>query len=169
MKKKFITMALILCMGLSAVACGKGKASDEGTQGAETASDVGESSNYMMDGVWIAHLSASEKDKIGTTDEDGNLYAIIYAAEASDDAFTVTGTMDFKTDKTSEIVGNTDDEPHNFKVDSNTKYLMWGGENGPDEVSAEEFLNYINGCMESGLLFEVEVVDGVAVSLSISA
>ncbi len=46
---------------------------------------------------------------------------------------------------------------------------MTGGEAGPGDVSKDEFFEYITSLIDSGLGFEVEVVNGVAVTMQIQS
>ena len=59
------------------------------------------------------------------------------------------------------------EDVNTFKVDKNTKYQMVGGELGTVDVSREEFEINFKACLDSGLYFEVEIVDGVATTIQI--
>lgn len=103
MKRKFFVSAITLAMGLSIFSCSSPKAAepidividdDNSDSVVDLSDDNSESltdedtfnndqenedatSEYESDGFWTADILASEKDKIGTTNEWGLLYTIV--------------------------------------------------------------------------------------------
>ena len=153
----------------SASAAESEAATSEEAQANQAEVDFNTPDEYATDGVWSAYLLASDADKSGTTDADGTTYAIIYSAEATADEIVVYGAMNFRNSKDQDPIAITENTSHMFKVDSSTKYQMTGGEAGPDDVSKDEFFEYITSLIDSGLGFEVEVVNGVAVTMQIQS
>ena len=116
MKKKFLTLSVIMCMALSVVACGKEKIADPEVPQAAIAdladeeieevtedldyndeTEVAEESseNYVLCGT----LYSSMKYQSGEFDEYGKIQAIIYDGGLEDDTFTLVGTVYFKTQR----------------------------------------------------------------------
>ena len=121
------------------------------------------------DGVLGGYLLASDKDKIGTTDENGLLYTVIYAGAFGDTFMNVSGSMSYKNSPDQDTVSVSDDVLHAFVIDENTQFQMLGGEDGPEEVTLEEFCENFNNCLESGLYFEATVSGGVCTLVTIAS
>ena len=121
------------------------------------------------DGIYGAHLKSSDKDKIGTTDEFGLMYTVVYKAILSEDTLNLVGSMNYKNVREQDPISVSDDLNHVFTVDGDTVYQMEGGEDGPEKVSMDEFAGYLKDLIDSGLYVEVEVKDGVVKVASIAA
>ncbi|MBQ6408789.1 MAG: hypothetical protein IJJ64_12220 [Butyrivibrio sp.] len=134
----------------------------------ETSGDV-TVEEETSDGVFGAYLMKADKDKIGTTNEYGLLYTVIYAGEFQDGSFSVDGALSYKNDPAQDTISVSDDVKHVFKTDENTVYQMIGGEDGPEDVTREEFIEHFNNCLEVGLYFEATVSDGVCTLVTIAA
>lgn len=184
MKKKLLTIMMIGCMALVGVACGKENtvsdvtAENETVTAEDTTADVEEAGNEdsseeavteeseeseeSMSEVWCGYLQSSMKDESGEPDEYGTIRPIIYDGGLEDDTFTVVGTLNFKNYLDQDPVGMLSGDVNTFKVDENTQYQMCGGEVGPDNVTKEEFSEYFESLLDSGLYFQVEIENGVA-------
>lgn len=121
------------------------------------------------DGVYSGYLRASDRNLIGTTNEYGIFYAIVYQAEASDGKIIISGSMDYRNDPAQDPMTVSDDLRHIFTMSDDITYEMRGGEDGAEVVSAEEFAGYLQSLSDSGLYLQVEVLDGKVVTASISA
>lgn len=121
------------------------------------------------DGFYGAYLKSSDENKIGTTDENGMLYKIVYRSLLVDDALYLVGSMDYRNFKDQDAISVSDDLMHVFTVNDSTVYQMVGGENGPETVTMDEFAGYLDDCSDSGLYVEVEVNGGVVKTAFISA
>ena len=121
------------------------------------------------DGFYGSYLKSSDEDKIGKTDEYGLLNKVVYKSLLVDDTLYLVGSMDYRNFKDQDPITVSDDLSHVFTVNDKTVYQMNGGEDVPENVSMEEFAGYLKSCADSGLYVEVEIKDGVAVSVSISA
>ena len=107
---------------------------------------------------WLSgYLRASEKDKAGEPDEYGVLQAIIYEAYIEDGFLTVKGVTNFRNDKDQDPVATNDIDEASFIITDQTVFQMVGGEDGPDDVTKEEFSGYLKDCSDSGLLLDIQV------------
>ncbi len=121
------------------------------------------------DGVYGAYLKASDRDKIGTQNEVGVFYDIVYQSLRSGDNLFIAGSMNYKNSKDQDPLFISDDLNHVFKLDENTVYLLSDGEAGTKEISEATFINDLKSFIDSGLYLEIEVTDGVVTTASISA
>ena len=121
------------------------------------------------DGVYGAYLKSSDESKIGTTDEYGLLYTVVYKSQLSEDTLSLTGSMDYRNSREQDPISVSDDLMHVFTVNDSTVYQMIGGDAGPENVSKAEFAGYLADCADSGLYIEVEVKDGAVTTVSISS
>jgi hypothetical protein len=181
MKKRIMVLSMIFCMGLATIACGKEESAPETSEAVEsveqsveetvseeTTEDVEEDSEATAQTeVWCGYLEASNKELSGEPDEYGVIRAIIYDAHLDGDTFTLEGTLNFKNDMSQDPIGMVPGDVNTFKVDENTKYLLYGGEAGPEEKTREEFEEIFKGLLDSGLFFEVEIENGVAKTVNI--
>ncbi len=119
------------------------------------------------DGFMGSFLLSSDRDKIGTTDEFGVLYKVVYQASLDGDELTVCGSMDYRNSKDQDPITITDDQTHIFKVTDSTVYVMDGAESGKNNVSKEEFAGLLDKLKDSGVFLEVEVSDGVVATATI--
>ncbi|MBE5826663.1 MAG: hypothetical protein E7307_08505 [Butyrivibrio sp.] len=148
------------------------EATESGATEAEVSTEAEETvatEEETSDGVWGATLMESDKDKIGTTNEYGLLYTVIYKGEFQDDSFAVYGALSYKNDPAQDTISVSDDVKHVFKTDENTVYQMIGGEDGPEDVTREEFIEHFGNCIKVGLYFEATVSNGVCSLVTIAA
>lgn len=184
MKKKLLTLMMIGCMALAGVACGKENVVSDVNTSNETVTtedattnepiasddevveeledDSEDDSEESFSEVWCGYLQSSKKDESGEPDEYGTLQPIIYDGGLEGDTFTIVGTLNFKATFDNDPAGMVPGDVNTFKVDENTKYQMSGGEAGLDDVTKEEFSEYFESLLDSGLYFQVEIEDGVA-------
>ncbi|CBK75900.1 hypothetical protein CIY_34590 [Butyrivibrio fibrisolvens 16/4] len=186
MKKRIMVLSMIFCMGLATIACGKEEsapetseavesveqsvddtASEETTESSEEVTEDEEDEEATNTTVWCGYLEASNKELSGEPDEYGVIRAIIYDAHLDGDTFTLEGTLNFKNVMSQDPIGMVPGDVNTFKVDENTKYLLHGGEAGPEEKTREEFEEIFKGLLDSGLFFEVELENGVAKTVNI--
>ena len=107
---------------------------------------------------WVSgYLRASDKDKAGQPDEYGVLQAIVYEAYIEDDCLTIKGVTNFRNDKAQDPVGMNDVEEAAFIITDQTVFQMLGGEDGPEDVTKEEFAGYLKDLADTGLLLDVQV------------
>ena len=147
---------------------------DEPDENEYDVSDVSDASDAPKeaenaDGVYGAYLKSSDESKIGTTDEYGLLYTVVYKSQLSEETLVLTGSMDYRNSREQDPISVSDDLMHVFTVNDSTVYQMIGGDAGPENVSLTEFAGYLEDCSDSGLYVEVEVKDGVAATVSISS
>ena len=121
------------------------------------------------DGVYGAYLKVSDKDKIGTTNEAGVFYEIVYDASINGDELIASGAMDYRNFKEQDPITVSSNLKHIFVVNESTIYQMVGGEDGPEVISKEEFATNLKEMIDSGLFLEVEVSNGVVTTASIIA
>ncbi len=107
---------------------------------------------------WLSgYLRASDKDSAGEPDEYGVLQAIIYEAYIEDDILTVKGVTNFRNDKAQDPVGMNDVDEAAFIITDQTVFQMIGGEEGPEDVTKEDFAQYLKDCADTGLLLDIQV------------
>ena len=107
---------------------------------------------------WLSgYLRASDKDSAGKPDEYGVLQAIIYEANIEEDVLTVKGVTNFRNDKDQDPVGMNDVDEAAFIITDQTVFQMIGGEDGPEDVTKEDFAQYLKDCSDSGLLLDIQV------------
>ncbi len=121
------------------------------------------------DGIYGSYLKSSDAGMIGTTDEYGLLYKVVYWSSLSDGTLSLAGSMDCRNVREQDPISVSDDLMHVFTVNDSTVYQMVGGDAGPENVSMTDFAGYLNDCSDSGLYIEVEVKDGVVTTAFISA
>ncbi len=109
--------------------------------------------SYWMSG----YLRASDKDSAGEPDEYGVLQAIIYEAYIEDDLLTVKGVTNFRNEKDQDPVGMNDVEEVSFIITDQTVFQMLGGDVGPENVTKEEFAQYLKDLSDTGLLLDIQV------------
>ena len=186
MKKVSLLLAVSICATL--IGCGKTENADAGAAtavSAEAIESVTESvsvpktdtastsftealedeGTYWMSG----YLRASDKDSAGEPDESGVLQAIIYEAYIEDDILTVKGVTNFRNDKAQDPVGMNDGDEAAFIITDQTIFQMVGGEDGPEDVTKEEFAQYLKDCADSGLLLDIQVTGAQVVVAQICA
>ena len=174
MRKVSLLLTVAICASL--LGCGKTENADAGAAtavSAEAIESVTESvsvpktdtastsftealadeGTYWMSG----YLRASDKDSAGEPDESGVLQAIIYEAYIEDDILTVKGVTNFRNDKAQDPVGMNDGDEAAFIITDQTIFQMVGGEDGPEDVTKEEFAQYLKDCADSGLLLDIQV------------
>ena len=120
---------------------------------------------YWMSG----YLRASDKDSAGEPDESGVLQAIIYEAYIEDDILMVKGVTNFRNDIDQDPVGMNDVDEAAFIITDQTVFQMVGGEDGPEDVTKEEFAQYLKDCADSGLLLDIQVSGAQVVVAQICA
>lgn len=120
---------------------------------------------YWMSG----YLRASDRESAGEPDEYGVLQAIVYEAYIEDDVLTVKGVTNFRNDKAQDPVGMNDVEEASFIITDNTAFQMVGGENGADDVTKEEFAQYLKDLSDSGLLLDIQISGAQVVVAQICA
>ena len=107
---------------------------------------------------WVSgYLRASDKESAGEPDEYGVLQAIIYEAGIEDDFLTVKGVTNFRNDKAQDPVATNDIDEASFIITDQTVFQMVGGEGGPEDVSKEDFAQYLKDCADTGLLLDIQV------------
>jgi hypothetical protein len=186
MRKVSLLLAVSICATL--IGCGKTENADAGAAtavSAEAIESVTESvsvpetdtastsftealadeGTYWMSG----YLRASDKDSAGEPDESGVLQAIIYEAYIEDDILTVKGVTNFRNDKAQDPVGMNDVDEAAFIITDQTVFQMVGGEDGPEDVTKEEFAQYLKDCADSGLLLDIQVSGAQVVVAQICA
>lgn len=186
MRKVSLLLTVAICASL--IGCGKTENADAGATtavSAEALESVTESvsvpetdtastsftealedeGTYWMSG----YLRASDKDSAGEPDESGVLQAIIYEAYIEDDIFTVKGVTNFRNDKAQDPVGMNDVDEAAFIITDQTVFQMVGGEDGPEDVTKEEFAQYLKDCADSGLLLDIQVTGAQVVVAQICA
>lgn len=119
------------------------------------------------DGFMGSFLLSSDRDKIGTTDEFGVFYRVVYRASIDGDELTVCGSMDYRNFKDQDPITITDDQTHIFEVTDSTVYVMDGAESGKNNVSKEEFAGLLDKLKDSGVFLEVEVANGTVATATI--
>lgn len=186
MKKVSLLLTVAICATL--LGCGKTENADAGAAtavSAEAIESVTESvsvpetdtastsftealadeGTYWMSG----YLRASDKDSAGEPDESGVLQAIIYEAYIEDDILTVKGVTNFRNDIDQDPVGMNDVDEAAFIITDQTVFQMVGGEEGPEDVTKEEFAQYLKDCADSGLLLDIQVSGAQVVVAQICA
>ena len=186
MRKVSLLLTVAICASL--LGCGKTENADAGAAtavSAEAIESVTESvsvpktdtastsftealadeGTYWMSG----YLRASDKDSAGEPDESGVLQAIIYEAYIEDDILTVKGVTNFRNDKAQDPVGMNDGDEAAFIITDQTIFQMVGGEDGPEDVTKEEFAQYLKDCADSGLLLDIQVTGAQVVVAQICA
>ena len=120
------------------------------------------------DGFMRSFLLASDRDLIGTTNDYGDFYRIVYSATLEDDELTACGSMDYRKFKDQDSITVSSDLTHIFKLDDNTVYRM-GTESGDVTISKEDFAELLDSRKNPGRLFEVEINGGVVKTVYLAA
>ncbi len=119
---------------------------------------------------WLSgYLRASDKDSAGEPDEYGVLQAIIYEAYIEDGFLTVKGVTNFRNDKAQDPVATNDIDEASFIITDQTVFQMVGGDLGPEDVTQEEFAQYLKDCADTGLLLDIQVDGAKVVAAQICA
>lgn len=140
-------------------------ADNEPYNGIPDAPEVKETS----DGVYGAHMQFSDRDKIGTQNDVGVFYDIVYQSMLNENDLYIVGSMSYKNSKDQDAMFISDDQAHIFTIDGNTEFEMRGGESGAEKVTVQEFTDYLTELMDTGLYLEIEVENGTVKVASISA
>ena len=120
------------------------------------------------DGFMASFLLASDRNLIGTTNEYGVFYKVVYEASLKGDELTACGSMDYRNFKDQDSITISSDLTHVFKVDDNTVYRK-GTEEGDKTISKEEFAELLESRKNSGMFFEVEISGGVVKTAYLAA
>ncbi len=182
MKKISLLLAASICVAL--LGCGKTENTETGAvtgisiepietvTESESISETDATEKHFTEALndegtyWMSgYLRASDKDSAGKPDENGILQAIIYEAYIEDDLFTVKGVTNFRNDKAQDPVGMNDVEEVSFIITDQTVFQMIGGEDGPEDVTKEDFAQYLKDCADTGLLLDIQV-DGAKVAVA---
>ena len=115
------------------------------------------------DGFMASFLRASDRELIGTFNEYGVFYRVVYAASLEGDELKACGSMDYRNFKGQDPITISSDLTHVFKVDENTEYRK-GTETGDQTITKEEFAELLESRKDSGMYFEVELSGGVVKS-----
>ena len=134
----------------------------------ESAASSAPAEYETSDGFMGSFLSASDRDKIDTTNDYGVFYRVIYEASLEGDELIACGSMDYRNFKDQDPISISSDVRHIFKVDNNTVYRK-GTEEGTETVSKEEFAGYLESRKDSGMYFEVELNGGVVTTAEMYA
>ncbi len=134
----------------------------------ESAASSAPAEYETSDGFMGSFLSASDRDKIDTTNDYGVFYRVIYEASLEGDELIACGSMDYRNFKDQDPISISSDVRHIFKVDDNTVYRK-GTEEGTETVSKEEFAGYLESRKDSGMYFEVELNGGVVTTAEMYA
>ena len=121
------------------------------------------------DGIYTATLQASGQNRAGNPNEDGDVLCIAYDTALTNSELLITGVYGYSTTSGGEIESTSDDSSFSFKIDANTQFEMRGGDSGPEVVPIDSFKQIMVSCADSELILEVEVVGGVAKTVSISS
>ena len=124
--------------------------------------------NETADGFMGSFLLSSDRGKIGTTNEYGVLYRVIYEASIEGDELIVCGSMDYRNFKDQDPITISSDVKHVFKVDGNTVYQK-DGEEGTETLSKDDFAGLLGSRKDSGMYLEVEISGGVVKSATLAA
>ena len=120
------------------------------------------------DGYMGSFLLSSEKDKIDTANDYGELYRVVYNATIEGDELIACGSMDYRNSKDQDPVTISSDVTHIFKSVADTVYLQ-GTEEGSETVSKEDFAEYLDSRKDSGMFFGVEVKNGIVTTAELYA
>ena len=174
MKKISIQLAASICVTL--LGCGKAENAETGAEAgfsvepiesvaeSETLTETDTGETHFTEALdnegtyWLSgYLRASDKDSAGEPDEYGVLQAVIYEAYIEDDVLTVKGVTNFRNDKAQDPVGMNDVDEAAFIVTDQTVFQMVGGDIGPEDVTKEDFAQYLKDCADTGLLLDIQV------------
>ena len=173
---KKISLLLVASICVTLLGCGKTENAEatavsgisiepiENVSESETLTETDTTDNHFTEALddegtyWLSgYLRASDKDSAGQPDEYGVLQAIIYDTSIEDDVFTVKGVTNFRNDKDQDPVGMNDVDEAAFIITDQTVFQMIGGEDGPENVTKEDFAQYLKDCADSGLLLDIQV------------
>lgn len=192
MKKNTAVVLTILCAAALLSACGKGKpaeaslplepaeaeaASVPGTsQQAEPLDEQASSESSSSapveyetaDGFMSSFLLASDRERIGTANDYGVFYRVVYEASLKDDELRACGSMDYRNFKDQDPITISSDLTHVFKVDENTVYRK-GTEEGDQTITKEEFAELLESRKDSGMFFEIEISGGAVKTAYLAA
>ena len=120
------------------------------------------------DGFMSSFLLASDRERIGTANDYGVFYRVVYQASLKDDELRACGSMDYRNFKDQDPITISSDLTHVFKVDENTVYRK-GTEEGDLTISKEEFAELLESRKNSGMFFEVELSGGTVKTAYLAA
>jgi len=152
---KKISLLLVASICVTLLGCGKTENAEatavsgisiepiENISESETLTETDTTDNHFTEALddegtyWLSgYLRASDKDSAGQPDEYGVLQAIIY-------------------DTSIEDMNDVDEAA--FIITDQTVFQMIGGEDGPENVTKEDFAQYLKDCADSGLLLDIQV------------
>ena len=191
MKKRKAAVLIILSMIALLSACGKEKAAEpsspaetvetettsltDPSQQPEQVTDISSPEDNpapveyeTADGFMSSFLLASDRDLIGTTNDVGVFYRVVYEASLEEDELRACGSMDYRNFKGQDSITISSDLTHIFKVDDHTEYRK-GTEVGDQTISREEFAELLESRKNSGMFFEVEISGGVVKTAYLAA
>ncbi len=96
-------------------------------------------------------LLASDRERIGTANDYGVFYRVVYEASLKDDELRACGSMDYRNFKDQDPITISSDLTHVFKVDENT------------------FAELLESRKNSGMFFEVELSGGTVKTAYLAA
>ena len=129
---------------------------------------IKDATETTTDGIYSGHLQASAKDQAGVPDETGAQRSIIYATEFSGDYLCIAGSCGYRQSESQDALSVTESNVFSFKIDSNTKYELCGGDSGPEEVTQKEFKAKLKELADSELYLDITVENGTATTIDIS-
>ena len=187
MKKKLFAALIIVCLCTGLAACGSKniESSDNAGSGSmfepiasddkpavqkEDSSALPEGIEFnSADGFYSGYLKSSDKDKIGAVNENGVMYSIISNAEIIGDNLIIYGNFGYRNSQDQDIISVSDEGIYAFTIDESTAFQYLGGEDGAEALSKEDFMKELSSLLDSGLLFEVEISDSVAKTVSFAS
>ncbi|MCR4999395.1 MAG: hypothetical protein K6A05_06090 [Lachnospiraceae bacterium] len=98
---------------------------------------------------------------------DGTYMKTLKNIEFYDNAIVVEADFDIIDENTYEYVGEIEYGTYTIAIDENTKFVSGGGEAEPEQMTKDEFKEYISNLMDSGLGFGLTIKDGVATQVGI--
>ena len=99
-------------------------------------------------------LLASDRERIGTANDYGVFYRVVYEASLKDDELRACGSMDYRNFKDQDPITISSDLTHVFKVDENTVYRK---------------AELLESRKNSGMFFEVELSGGTVKTAYLAA
>ena len=112
----------------------------------------------LEDGTYYTSLSPQPADYAPA-------YATGFVLEA--DCIVVDASFNLMNDDGFDVLATLEKKPYTIAIDENTKFLSGGGDGEPQYMSATEFNDYIEQCMDSGLGLNIIIKNGVAVEIGI--
>ena len=136
---------------------------------------------YFENGTVYDKLTKTDSDKVTTSGnsglEDGVYYTCLVSSQPTYSQEYIS-SIEFSDDKVfidavfSKVENDFDWTPvdkdtYIIAIDSNTKYLAGGGEDDPEVMSKDQFIEYINQLMDSGLGLRIVIENGYATEMGI--